>query len=281
MVDTRVKKEVNVTVSGLSTSAGILVDALSARPTSDSAGRELVDLRLALSDVPLALQLAVPDASIRLSELLPLARLLCSQIMGSAKRQAAAHGQRVFCRKGCSACCHYLVPLSVPEAMSLYEHVERLPAPRRRNVLRVFTTVAEKILGGGEPQFHEGDSHVDEERRVAEWYVKLNLSCPFLREEACLIYALRPLACREHLSLTPPSSCTDHSDSIGRRLTPSMSMVTCLAEVTAEVEQREVESIMMPLSVHWAKGNLARVRRSWPAAVLVKLLAEKVMSSLS
>ncbi len=268
-------------VSALATSAGVLVDALTGRPRLRAAGCEVIHLRLALPGGPMAFHLAAPERPVRLSELVPVCRYLSSQIMQSAVHDAGATGESVACRKGCSACCHYLVPLSVPESLWLYEHVQALPSARRRTVMRAFTVAAAKLFSGGRlPMLSSQDSQSEEIGRVSEWYRALDLACPLLREHLCSVYATRPLACREHVMLTDPSGCTNPSATAGQRVIMPASLVNCLAEVTAELEQRPIESVLLPLTMHWVRANLGRFRHTWPAPLLVKMLAERLTAAV-
>lgn len=44
---------------------------------------------------------------------------------------------------------------------------------------------------------------------VAISYFKAYVACPFLENENCGIYSIRPLACREYMVTSPPALCQD------------------------------------------------------------------------
>lgn len=71
------------------------------------------------------------------------------------------------CRKGCASCCHYSVSISLVEI----EHIEGSTKHKRESTFRP------------NQNFH-GEA------------------CPFLIEGKCSIYANRPFACRQHVTLT-------------------------------------------------------------------------------
>lgn len=83
-----------------------------------------------------------------------------------------AHAARgnVACSKGCSACCHIAVLVSPPEAAVIGSEI---------GVQAAF------IARGWRPD--QGDAMADRHYGVP---------CPFLKDNACSIYASRPLACR-------------------------------------------------------------------------------------
>lgn len=87
----------------------------------------------------------------------------------------AASGRRPACRAGCTACCRQPIPASSLEVLGLTWFVYRHSrGRRRRSVRRALATARE------------------------------SMDCPFLVEEACAAYAVRPLACREFVVFDRP-----------------------------------------------------------------------------
>lgn len=81
----------------------------------------------------------------------------------------AADGRSVACRAGCCACCAQPIPASTLEVLGLkWFAMERLGARERRDLGRTLR----QALGAG---------------------------CPFLAGGVCLVYPVRPLACREYV----------------------------------------------------------------------------------
>lgn len=78
------------------------------------------------------------------------------------------------CRAGCSACCQFLrVPISQTEAEMIGEFIGRAPA----------------TLPAGSPTAPAKPSG------------KFGIPCPFLKENRCSVYEVRPVACRTHIVL--------------------------------------------------------------------------------
>ncbi|HEY9899649.1 MAG TPA: YkgJ family cysteine cluster protein [Pantanalinema sp.] len=120
----------------------------------------------------------------------------------------AAEGIAPTCQKGCDACCHQLVMVTVAEAREAARAVERRPAE------------AQAAIRGRIAAWHEAtaelrshlQSGVDEDLEdlvegIASDYWQRRVPCPFLEAGACAIYEGRPLACRHHFSLSAPELC--------------------------------------------------------------------------
>lgn len=93
-----------------------------------------------------------------------------------ARRKA---GHSPACKAGCAACCRQPIPVTPLESLAIEVWLQlRLPAPRREILARQLAASA----------------HQPPEARA----------CPFLAENVCGIYPLRPLACRRYLVLGRP-----------------------------------------------------------------------------
>jgi hypothetical protein len=82
----------------------------------------------------------------------------------------------IACRAGCAACCHFVVEVTIPEAILVARTLADPAHPRRAAVLE-----AKRRFAG-----------LDTTRRL-----RTGLSCPLLRSDrSCAVYDVRPLACR-------------------------------------------------------------------------------------
>jgi len=221
----------------------------------------------------------------RLSDITPLARRLSSEIVLLVVEGLRRRGEYVACRKGCSRCCSYLVPLSVPEAFRFREEVQSLLGERGRSVLRDCLNTAQKILNGGVTGSTLGEENgADggmELKGVAEWYGGLGATCPLLSGGLCSWYERRPVVCREHI-VTGSAVVCQAGGTDGSHVAPMpVSIVEALGELTAELEGSEVEAVMLPLAFAWAEGNLERSGRTWPAEFMVERFVEILKSMAS
>lgn len=133
--------------------------------------------------------------------------------------KVTAEGETISCKKGCSACCTLYVTASLQEAECLtwylYQHEAAL-----QHFLSAYRTwrqglgmVADKLplldemvvknisgnLSAAEQE--QLDSYVNE-------YTGRQAPCPFLIENACSIYEVRPFACGGVVAVTPPELCS-------------------------------------------------------------------------
>jgi hypothetical protein len=66
-------------------------------------------------------RVAVPADPARLQDAAGLARAICDELVRRIIRGVEDAGGKITCSKGCGACCSsYLVPLTVPEALTLW-----------------------------------------------------------------------------------------------------------------------------------------------------------------
>ncbi len=210
----------------------------------------------------------------RLSDLAVPARTLATKISHLMQNKLCKSGEYIPCRKGCSACCSYIVPLSIPEVFRLGEEVSAMPSERRNAILRTVLKAAGRILDHT-PNYSENGailmgSGQEEMDRLSLWYTGLELACPFLRNNLCSYYEQRPIACREHMVTSLESCCGDNGDDEPSAVRISASVLECLGKLTADLEQCDMEAVMLPLALPWAQDNLDRSRRTWPAVTMVE-----------
>jgi len=92
----------------------------------------------------------------------------------------------IACHKGCATCCTLRVTATAPEALLIARFIEAT----RPALARIGVDLAQRV--------READA-VTRGMSEAE-RVKLRRRCPYIERGACLIYQVRPLACRGHAS---------------------------------------------------------------------------------
>jgi Fe-S-cluster containining protein len=154
----------------------------------------------------------LPVGRTTLTELLPIVRNLEGAIIGRVSEEAQAVGTPISCHAGCAACCRQMVPVSMFEAEALTRWMATLPEEARADIESRFhralsalrdAGVIEKIL---EPNWPLEEGFATD---VAISYFRAHVACPFLENENCGIYPIRPLACREYMVTSPAALCQD------------------------------------------------------------------------
>ncbi len=246
-------------------------------------GSTTLSLELDVLGEPVRFDLKVANVQARLSDIAPLARTLSAKLVGATLDRLGAEGKNVPCRKGCSACCRYLVPLSVPEVFRLAEDMSAMPASDRETSMQASLDTARIILDRMPADFRTAEPAQAEDgvrsKQLSEWYAGLGLSCPLLSDNLCVLYEQRPIACREHMVISSADSCDPASTHKQNVVKMPVSVIECLGLLTAELEQSDVEAVMLPLALPWAQENAERSRRTWPAPAMVERFVEILQST--
>jgi hypothetical protein len=89
------------------------------------------------------------------------------------------------CRPGCAHCCYQAVGVSAPEVFAIYDHLRATrPPDELESAVRRIREADDRTRG-----------------MTSADRLSPDLPCPFLDEERCTIYEVRPLACRGTNSL--------------------------------------------------------------------------------
>lgn len=245
---------------------------------SHGCGAKIFSFELDVLGRPVSFRINVVRKQASLSDMIPLARALSTKLALAILDKFRESGKSVPCRKGCSACCSFLIPLSVPEVFRLRQEVLAMPPDQGKAVLQSCLETAEGILDRMPEDFDINElAQTNSEiqiNRLSGWYTGLKLACPFLLDSLCTLYEQRPIACREHIVTGSAASCDlEKADELHIVQIP-ISVLECLGQLAAELEQSDIEAVMLPLALPWAQENLDRSRRTWPAVTIVERFIE-------
>jgi Fe-S-cluster containining protein len=154
----------------------------------------------------------LPTGQTTLTELLPIVRNLENAITGRVAQEAEAAGSPISCKAGCAACCRQMVPVSLFEAEALMNWIRSLPEVQQRMIEQRFHRALNALRDAGvidkvlDPEWTRNEGVATE---IAVTYFKAGVACPFLENENCGIYSMRPLACREYMVTSPREWCSD------------------------------------------------------------------------
>jgi len=242
---------------------------------TNSSDLELIETELDVLGQSLCLRIAASNEPIKLSGIVPLAHIVCARIISAVERHIISSGNTIACRPKCSNCCRYLVPVTVPEAMWLTETARKMAQSDRRVLYEFSLFATRRILELTSKHYLSRFSDVKAEaapklKQLSDWYSSLNLSCPFLENDLCMLYEQRPIACREHLALgAGPNGCERNCPEHVRRVRMPVSVAEALEQLTNDVECKPVETIVLPFVFAWCRANRDYFERTWPAARLV------------
>jgi len=228
------------------------------------------DLDILGRRLPLAISYA--QGPVTLADLVPMARTLSDVLTGQLRVTLDGFDRSASCRQGCAHCCYYLVPVSPAEAFHLEREMRTLPPPQQRAIVGVFRMAGRRLLKRlPEYQAERSDTHRSAERlqRLSDWYASLHLACPFLMNNLCAIYNLRPLACREYWVTSDPDCCRIDSKTPPTLAPLPVRIAEVLTNVCGEMEG-ESESVLLPVALPFAESQPDRCRRTWPAHVAVE-----------
>ncbi len=201
------------------------LDDRQSRPLMAKMGRLFRQIG-ALNEVRLFRQnLGLPKEAIRLSQ---RAFRLYDDYLNYSIGKLQKKGWRVYCGPGCAACC-FNMPAGISnwEFLILYDHIQQagqLERFFRRSLesYQVLDRVKRQLADAKSDEQIESKSKYD---TLLRHYSLAKHSCGFLSDtQECLIYSVRPLACRMHFAFTPPELCDpahpDFSQGVRVNLSP-------------------------------------------------------------
>ena len=205
-----------------------------------------------------------PTGTVKVLEMLPLARGISEGITAVAIGYAVSQGEKISCRAGCGVCCSQLVPIAPAEAVRLAEVVEAMPEGRGAAVRKRFENAARRLrevglVDRGAPPWQAAlrssppagkTLWEDASRR----YFDARIPCPFLEEASCGVYSERPMVCREYNVTTPASLCATMSPD-ARTVPRHVRMSEVMTGFTNKLLGRKDFNIPLTLSFDWARAN--------------------------
>ncbi len=236
---------------------------------------DVVDFNIKIFQQKLNFKIAAQKGWATLADIVPVARRISTKLALAALDNLKQQSQDVPCCKGCSQCCYYLVPLSVPEAFCLRRQILAMNSARREllvnRCLETAAIVIENHQQSEEQNLNFTESDISQ---ISLWYSQIKLPCPFLSEKLCTVYQIRPSACREHIVTGSSELCgTDMTKDFNVVKMP-VSILEVMTQLTAQLEQSQPEAVMLPVALPWTQINLERNKRTWPAIEIVEKFAD-------
>ncbi|QEL24820.1 hypothetical protein FQV39_21205 [Bosea sp. F3-2] len=244
-------------------------------------GTARVTLALRVHDRPVHIDVRLPDRTARLDELLPALREMDDRVIDATIAHVEAGGERVSCAKGCSACCRAQpVPVTPPEAYALARLVERLPEPSGARVRAAFTANVTRLREAGLYEaYMQRDPAMtrDEARIIARRYMALRLTCPFLADDACSIYAERPFTCRQYLVTSPPKLCEAPLDNAVKPVPMPATFATAMLEAGEALTGRAQHTVPLTLALDYAEASRMDIEKSGSAKLAFEQIVRRAL----
>jgi len=229
----------------------------------------IIESKIDILEQSLYFQIGVEDGPARLSDIVPLAYAISDKLCDTVIEHITAYGGQVSCRKGCSCCCDYLIPLSLPEVYYIQAEIGRAQEEIQIPILCSCVLAARKILNY--EKLTEFNIISGDLSRIGQWYENLKLPCPFLIDDVCKIYSTRPLACREHLVTGSSEMCqANHKIGSPDVVNLPVSMLEVLGQLAADSEQSNIEAVLLPLALACMDSYSEGASRTWSAISMTK-----------
>ncbi len=140
-----------------------------------------------------------------------------ADIRASQAEAVARAGQTISCHRGCAICCLAYMQANVAECEAivyyLYQHEEVLQHflqsfPAWRETLRRHGDIFQECTARWEEKSASENESARQAMQAAEKrYQEQGVYCPFLIDNACAIYEVRPFTCAALIATTPPACC--------------------------------------------------------------------------
>jgi Fe-S-cluster containining protein len=183
------------------------------------------------------------------------------ELMSKLGDNAESKGETITCHIGCSFCCveQISAPLQECEAIVYYLY-------RHETVLKVFLQQFPQwhskvykhraIMERLSQLFNEMIQSRSEEIKQAyekegAAYAHLDIPCPFLDDNKCLIYEVRPYVCAQLVAATPAEWCNPTSPNFNKRKLTLANLSTADFELTFFYKiSHPIRATLMPYMVY-------------------------------
>lgn len=232
-------------------------------------------------------ELGTPEGTLRTSLRIPSEKMRLSDLARSVLRlddELVALGVKKHlpvvgppsCKKGCTACCDQLIPVSIPEAFMIHDLVSAMSESQQNEVLSRIVDAEETLEALGIDAHSLENSGDQSVRQLLAQYHRSGVRCPFLENEMCSIYASRPTSCREYFVSSPRENCSKIGEVVVSRIPISIRMAQALAGVAARVLGRDAMLLPLSFAINWAEENEEMGQRRFDGHMLVNLLLEEL-----
>lgn len=116
---------------------------------------------------------------------------------------------KTVCTKGCASCCYQFVPVMSFEVNYIKDAFRDLKPSIKKKVIEQYQIAMNHFLENtsNKPILTFKEVHGSYAQKVGrDW-----IACPFLVENQCSIYEVRPFTCQMHFQLDDPQKCKENN----------------------------------------------------------------------
>lgn len=223
-------------------------------------------------------------------DVIPVAHQVADTLADAEIKAAVERGEPPSCRAGCNACCRlYLAPVSPLEALALARLVKAMPGKQRETVRRRFSAAVKRMeqVGLLDPRRPPGATQlqvptVEGKTSVevaGERYRAAGLTCPFLENERCSIYADRPVACRQHFVTSDAALCAGTDPDAVRALPRPVQLIGVLLDYSAALGDVDPQAMPIPLALEWAEVYAEALEGAVQGADLLQGFLDRIVAA--
>lgn len=135
---------------------------------------------------------------------------------------ATVQSKEPGCRPGCAYCCYHYVTVSAVHGMVIVDYLYQ-----NKSILAQFihnyeewraaaanlVDTLDRKRNSALQASEQVTSIIASTRSLSESYFLNQIACPFLLDNQCSIYPVRPLSCSGHYSLSPSEQCSPEASS--------------------------------------------------------------------
>jgi Fe-S-cluster containining protein len=217
-----------------------------------------VNFALKFQDFTIEVSTELPEGPVLPAAILPVIQGLSNSFSEAAAKRAAQTGRHRSCREGCAACCWQAVAIAPTEARMISQWLNDQPEERQTELRERFRIAAERLEQAGVAQAARELSRTadrDALHALGLKYSALGVPCPFLENERCCIYEIRPLRCREYQVASLPEHCAHPETKQIDGIEPPVKLSHILGKWNAMGETQAAELILLTMLDEWVAGH--------------------------
>lgn len=199
----------------------------------------------------------LPEGPVPALALLPVLQGLSNSLSDLTVQRAAQAGKPLSCHDGCAACCRHPVPIAPAEARLISWWLAAQPAERRAVLRERFRHAAQRLEESGVAQ-QLRDSRGAGRAAMHDLglrYFALGLACPFLEDERCSIYEIRPMRCREYLVVSPAENCAQPASRQIVSIKPPVLLSQILERWSTDGDPQPYEIVLLAMLDEWIASH--------------------------